>query len=260
MNFLRGPMGQRSIAGLGGVDRNRDARASMSQDAIAAEQQRFMVRVYNWMTAGLGITGFMALWVSNSETLMSIVFGGPRVFGIPMVMLGLIAAQLGLVIYLSSRVHRMSASQAKGVFILYAGLTGITFSAIFLVYTAASITSTFLVTAGTFGAMSFYGYTTKKDLTSWGSFLFMGLIGIIIASVVNMFMQSAAIYWIVTYAGVLIFIGLTAYDTQKIKEMNILGNEGTDEDTKEAISGALTLYLDFINLFLMLLRIMGDRR
>ena len=116
------------------------------------------------------------------------------------------------------------------------------------------------MTAGTFGAMSVYGYTTKKDLTSWGSFLFMGLIGIIIASVVNIFLQSAAMEWVITYAGVLIFVGLTAYDTQKIKEMNVLGNEGTEEDTKEAIRGALTLYLDFINLFLMLLRIMGDRR
>jgi len=155
---------------------------------------------------------------------------------------------------------QISVSQATGVFMLYAGLTGVTFSFIFVVYTSASITSTFLVTAGTFGAMSLYGYTTKKDLTSWGSFLFMGLIGIIIASVVNMFMQSTMMHMIITYAGVLIFVGLTAYDTQKIKEMNILGNEGTDEDTKEAIRGALTLYLDFINLFLMLLRLMGDRR
>jgi hypothetical protein len=146
------------------------------------------------------------------------------------------------------------------VFVLYATLTGITFSAIFLMYTESSIASTFLVTAGTFAAMSFYGYTTKKDLTSWGSFLFMGLMGIIIASVVNMFLQSSAMYWVITYAGVLIFVGLTAYDTQKIKEMNILGNEGTEEDTKEAIRGALSLYLDFINLFLMLLRIMGTRR
>ena len=154
----------------------------------------------------------------------------------------------------------MSVSQATGVFLLYAGLTGITFSTLFVVYTAASITATFMVTAGTFGAMSIYGYTTKKDLTSWGSFLFMGLIGIIIASVVNIFMESQMMHMIITYAGVLIFVGLTAYDTQKIKEMNIIGNEGTDEDTKEAIRGALTLYLDFINLFLMLLRLMGDRR
>jgi FtsH-binding integral membrane protein len=232
----------------------QDSLRTMSVDAVAAEQQRFMVRVYNWMTAGLAITGFMAFYVSNNETIMSIIFGNPIM---PIV---LMIAQIGLVFWLASRVMQMSVSQATGVFMLYAGLTGVTFSFIFVVYTSASITSTFLVTAGTFGAMSLYGYTTKKDLTSWGSFLFMGLIGIIIASVVNMFMQSTMMHMIITYAGVLIFVGLTAYDTQKIKEMNILGNEGTDEDTKEAIRGALTLYLDFINLFLMLLRLMGDRR
>ncbi len=226
----------------------------MSVDAIAAEQQRFMVRVYNWMTAGLAITGFMAFYISSSPAIMNIIFGNA------IIPIALIIAQIGLVFWLSARVMQMSASKATGVFMLYAGLTGITFSAIFVVYTASSITSTFLVTAGTFGAMSLYGYTTKKDLTAWGSFLFMGLIGIIIASVVNMFMQSSMMHTIITYAGVLIFVGLTAYDTQKIKEMNILGNEGTEEDTKEAISGALTLYLDFINLFLMLLRLMGDRR
>lgn len=226
----------------------------MSVDATAAEQQRFMVRVYNWMTAGLAITGFMAFYVSNNPTMMNIIFGNPV---IPIV---LIIAQIGLVFWLASRVMQMSASQATGVFMLYAGLTGITFSAIFVVYTSASITSTFLVTAGTFGAMSLYGYTTRKDLTSWGSFLFMGLIGIIIASLVNIFLQNSMMSTVITYAGVLIFVGLTAYDTQKIKEMNIIGNEGTEEDTKEAIRGALTLYLDFINLFLMLLRLMGDRR
>ena len=225
-----------------------------SLDATAAEQQRFMVRVYNWMTAGLAITGFMAFYISGSETMMNIIFGNPIM---PIV---LIVAQIGLVFWLASRVMQMSVSQATGVFMLYAGLTGVTFSILFVVYTSASITSTFMVTAGTFGAMSLYGYTTKKDLTSWGSFLFMGLIGIIIASVVNIFMQSSMMHMIISYAGVLIFVGLTAYDTQKIKEMNILGNEGTDEDTKEAIRGALTLYLDFINLFLMLLRLMGDRR
>jgi len=225
----------------------------MSMDAIAAEQQRFMVRVYNWMTAGLGITGFMAFYIANSPTMLNIVFGNAIV---PIV---LIIAQIGLVFWLASRVMQMSASQATGVFMLYAGLTGITFSSVFIVYTAASITSTFLITAGTFGAMSLYGYTTKKDLTSWGSFLFMGLVGIIIASVVNIFMESEMMHAVISYAGVLIFVGLTAYDTQKIKEMNILGNEGTDEDTKEAIQGALTLYLDFINLFLMLLRLLGDR-
>ena len=226
----------------------------MSIDAHAAEQQRFMVRVYNWMAAGLGITGFMAFYVSSSPAMMNILFGNPV---LPII---LIIAQIGLVFWLASRVMQMGVSQATGVFLLYAGLTGITFSTLFVVYTSASITSTFLVTAGTFGAMSLYGYTTKKDLTSWGSFLFMGLIGLIIASVVNMFMQNSMMSTIISYAGVLIFVGLTAYDTQKIKEMNIIGNEGTDEDTKEAIRGALTLYLDFINLFLMLLRLMGDRR
>ena len=231
-----------------------DISRTMSTDAVAAEQQRFMVRVYNWMTAGLAVTGVLAFYVSNSETMLNIIHGNPIV---PIV---LIVAQLGLVIYLSGWIQKMSASQATGLFMLYAGLTGLTFSFIFLAYTTSSITSTFLVTAGTFAAMSFYGYTTKKDLTSWGSFLFMGLIGIIIASLVNLFLQNEAMHWIITYAGVLIFVGLTAYDTQKIKNMNILGNEGTDEDTKEAVIGALTLYLDFINLFLMLLRIMGDRR
>ena len=226
----------------------------MSIDAHAAEQQRFMVRVYNWMAAGLAITGFMAFYVSSSPVMMNILFGNP------IVPITLIIAQIGLVFWLASRVMQMSVSQATGVFLLYAGLTGVTFSTLFVVYTSASITSTFLVTAGTFGAMSLYGYTTKKDLTSWGSFLFMGLIGLIIASVVNMFMQNSMMSTIISYVGVLIFVGLTAYDTQKIKEMNIIGNEGTDEDTKEAIQGALTLYLDFINLFLMLLRLMGDRR
>jgi FtsH-binding integral membrane protein len=133
-------------------------------------------------------------------------------------------------------------------------------SAIFLVFTAESIASTFFITAGTFGAMSLYGYTTKQDLTRLGSLLFMALIGLLIASLVNMFMRSTMLYWITTFAGVLIFTGLTAYDTQKIKNMNIIGNEGTDEDRKEAIMGALTLYLDFINLFLYLLRIFGKRK
>ena len=225
-----------------------------SQDSVAAEQQRFMVRVYNWMGAGLALTGGMAWFTSTNETVLNILVTNPMLFMV------LFLVELGLVFYLAARVMNMSASQASGVFFLYASLNGVTLAPLFLLYTNASLASTFAVTAGMFGAMSFYGYTTKKDLTSWGSFLFMGLIGIILASIVNMFMNSSAIYWIVTYAGILIFVGLTAYDTQKIKEMNILGNEGTEEDTKEAIRGALSLYLDFINLFLMLLRVMGDRR
>ena len=224
-----------------------------SESTMAAEQQRFMVRVYNWMSAGLVVTAGVAYSVATSPTLVQAIAN-------PWILFPLIIAQLGLVFWLASRVMQMSAAQATGVFMLYSALTGVTLSFVFLAYTAASLTSTFLVTAGTFGAMSFYGYTTKRDLTAMGSFLFMGLIGIIIASLVNFFLQSPMIYWLVTYAGVLIFVGLTAYDTQKIKEMNILGNEGTEEDTKEAVRGALTLYLDFINLFLMLLRVMGNRR
>lgn len=232
----------------------RDYVSPMNSQVIAEEQQRFMVKVYNWMTAGLVTTGAMAFYTANSETMMNLIVQNRIIF------FALIIAQLGLVFYLSSAVQRMTASQATGTFILYSGLNGITFSFIFLAYTASSITSAFLVTAGTFGVMSLYGYTTRKDLTSWGSFLFMGLIGLIIASLVNLFLHSPALTWITTYAGVLIFVGLTAYDTQKIKMMNVLGNEGTDADQKEAIIGALTLYLDFINLFLMILRIMGDRR
>ncbi|MDG1401678.1 MAG: Bax inhibitor-1/YccA family protein [Candidatus Binatia bacterium] len=224
-----------------------------SESTIAAEQQRFMVRVYNWMTMGLVVTAGIAYLVSTTPAVVQMVAN-------PWVLIPLVIAQLGLVFWLASRVMQMSAAQATGVFMLYSALTGVTLSFVFLAYTAASLTSTFLVTAGTFGAMSFYGYTTKRDLTAMGSFLFMGLIGIIIASLVNFFLQSPMVYWLVTYAGVLIFVGLTAYDTQKIKEMNILGNEGTEEDTKEAVRGALTLYLDFINLFLMLLRVMGNRR
>jgi hypothetical protein len=231
-----------------------DRSLAYSRDQVAEEQKRFILRVYNWMSSGLCLTGFIAYYVSQSEFLLGLILGNAIIF------YGLIIAELGMVFYLASAVDRMSAQTAKMLFLGYAALNGLTFSFIFITYTQSSIASAFLVTAGTFGAMSVYGYTTKKDLTSWGGFFFMGLVGIIIASFVNMFLQSSMIYWVTTYAGVLVFVGLTAYDTQKIKEMNILGNEGTDEDTKEAISGALRLYLDFINLFLMILRIMGGGR
>ena len=146
------------------------------------------------------------------------------------------------------------------VFILYSMINGFTLSVIFLIYTADSIASTFFITAGTFAVMSIYGYFTKSDLSRLGNILLMGLMGLVIASVVNVFFQDETLYWITTYAGVLIFTGLIAYDTQKIKNLNIMGNEGTDEDKKEAIIGALTLYLDFINLFLKLLRIFGRKK
>jgi uncharacterized protein len=166
-----------------------------------------------------------------------------------------------LVGYLVTAIQKMSAMTATIVFVLYSILNGVTLSAIFFVFTADSISNVFFITAGTFAAMSAYGYFTKKDLTKLGSILIMALIGLIIASVVNIFLNSEMLYWISSYVGVLIFVGLIAYDTQKLKKLNVVvGNEGTDDDKKEAIVGALTLYLDFINLFLFLLRIFGRRR
>ncbi len=222
--------------------------------AIAAEQQRFMVRVYNWMASGLALTGLVAWIIANDQTLSQTILTSP------ILVIGLILAQLGLVFWLASSVMRMSAMTAMSVFMGYAGLMGVTMSSIFIIYPVATISSAFVVTAGTFAVMSFIGYTTKRDLTDLGGFLLMGLIGIILASLVNFWLQSPAVQWAVTYLGLFIFIGLTAYDTQKIKQMNIIGNEGTDEDTKEAIRGALTLYLDFINMFLFIIQIMAGNR
>ena len=221
---------------------------------VAAEQQRFMTKVYGWMSFALLVTGFVAYEVSASPEVTGFLFGNMIVF------YGLLVGELVLVMVLAGLLAKMSAAMATFVFIFYSILNGITFSAIFIIYTTESIASTFLITAGTFGVMSFYGYVTKADLTRVGNILFMALVGLVIASVVNIFMKSETIYWLTTYAGVVIFAGLTAYDTQKIKNMNIIGNEGTGEDRKEAIMGALALYLDFINLFLYLLRLFGRRR
>jgi len=226
----------------------------LREDQIQLEQANFITKVFTWMSAALVLTGLTAYLVASSPTLIQLIFGYKFVF------YALIIGELLMVGYLSSMVGRMSADTATFVFLLYAVVNGLTLSVIFMVYTASSIAGTFLVTAGTFAAMALYGYTTKRDLTSWGNLLFMALIGLILASVVNMFFHNPVVYWISTYAGILIFVGLTAYDTQKIKEMNIIGNEGTDEDRKEAIMGALMLYLDFINLFLYLLRLFGRSR
>ncbi|MFK5891279.1 MAG: Bax inhibitor-1/YccA family protein [Flavobacteriaceae bacterium] len=223
-------------------------------EQIQVEQANFITKVYSWMTGALILTGLVAMWVAASPQLVNMFIGNRFMF------FGLIIAEFLCVGYLAVAIKKMSAQTAVMVFLSYAALNGLTFSVIFLIYTTASIAMTFFITAGTFGLMSIYGYYTKKDLTSLGNLAFMALIGLIIASVVNMFMQSSLMYWITTYAGILIFIALTAYDTQKIKNMNIIGNEGTDEDKKEAIMGALTLYLDFINLFLFLLRIFGKRK
>ncbi len=225
-----------------------------SEIEIASEQQRFMTKVYGWMSFALIITGLIAMWTASSPLLINFIFSKKIVF------FALLILEFILVARLVAVIKRISAQSATLIFVLYAALNGLTLSSVFLLFTAESLASTFYVTAGTFGIMSAYGYLTKADLTKMGSLLFMGLIGLIIATVVNLFLRSEMLYWITTYAGVLIFVGLTAYDTQKVKKMNIIGNEGTEEDKKEAIMGALTLYLDFINLFLYLLRLLGKRR
>lgn len=227
---------------------------SLTAEQIKQEQAAFMTQVYGSMTIALLITAVVAIFTASSPALLEMIFGNRLVF------YSLLIGEVLLVISLSAAVRRVSATAATAMFIGYAVMNGLTLAAIFLLYTGGSIASTFFVTAGTFGTMSAYGYFTKRDLTSWGGFLLMALVGLIIASVVNLFFQNETLYWIATYAGVLIFVGLTAYDTQKIKAMNIIGNAGTDEDRKEAIMGALTLYLDFINMFLYLLRLFGRRR
>ena len=228
---------------------------SLQRTQAQIQVNSFIRSVYNWMAIGLGLTGFVAFYVSNSEAIMRLIFSNQLIF------FGLIIGELALVFTISARVHKMQASTATSLFILYAALNGATLSAIFLVYTRASITSTFFICAATFIASSIFGMTTKRDLTSMGQFLFMGLIGIVIASVVNLFMRSSGVSMIVSYIGVIVFVGLTAYDTQKLRTMALSQPAGVDGGTlrKGAILGALTLYLDFINLFLMLLRILGSR-
>lgn len=227
---------------------------SLTLEQAAAETQRFMIKVYGWMSLALVLTGVISMYTAQSPELFEAIFSTR--FGL----IGILLFQFGMVAALSGWVSKMSANTATMIFLLYSAINGLTLSAIFVIYTAESIASTFFITAGTFGVMSIYGYYTKSDLTKWGNILFMGLVGLILASLVNFFLQSSMLYWITTFIGVLIFTGLTAYDTQKIKNMNIIGNEGTDEDHKEAIMGALTLYLDFINLFLYLLRLFGRRK
>lgn len=217
---------------------------------VVVKRNALIRQVYTWMGAGLAITAFMAFLTLSSPAILNAVLGNKLVF------YGLMIGELALVFILSGAINKLSATTATLIFIAYSALNGITLSTIALVYTANSITSTFVITGGMFGAMSAYGYMTKRDLTSWGSFLFMGLIGVVIASVVNIFVGSSAISWVISGIGVIVFTGLTAYDTSKIKEMAAMGTEGR----KPAILGALTLYLDFINLFLMLLRFTGNRR
>lgn len=220
---------------------------------LAEANQRFMVKVYGWMCFALAITGFMSLFVVHFEPLMNFFVTHTGVF------IFLLIAEVLLVVMLSARVEKMSLFTCTLLFLAYSILNGITLAPLFLVYTASSIASTFFICSGTFAAMSLFGYFTKQDLTKWGNILIMALVGLIIATLVNLFVHNTWIYWITTYAGVFIFIGLVAYDTQKLKDMSAFALEETEESRKMTIMGALTLYLDFINLFIYLLRIFGKR-
>lgn len=230
-----------------------DTNNLTTQTAYHVAENTLIKNVYTWMSAALLLTGVTALAISNSHSVSSLIFSNMFFF------YGILIAEVALVWYLSARINSLSFATATGLFMLYSFLNGVTLSFIFLMYTQASIASTFFVTAGTFGVMSLYGYFTKRDLTSLGNLCMMALIGLIIATVVNLFMKSESLYWIITYAGVLIFVGLTAYDTKKIKNL-LQGKEITEETQKLAILGALSLYLDFINLFIYLLRILGKRK
>ena len=222
-------------------------KTTYSYNTAVDVQNGVMRGVYAWMGGGLALTALVSLLTVSSPALLQAILGNRIVF------YALIFGELGLVVAISGAINRISATTASLLFLAYAALNGLTMSTIFVAYTSESIASTFVITSGMFGAMSLYGYATKSDLTSWGSFLFMGLIGVVIASLVNIFLHSSMIYWVVSFCGIIVFTGLTAYDTQRIKNM---GNAGP----KGAILGALTLYLDFINMFLLTLRLLGNRR
>ena len=245
---------------------NVQSKATITDTHIIDEGLRaYMLKVYNYMASGISITGFISLILfklsvvtTSDGSIESLTSLGNALYNSALMWVVMLAP-LGVVFYMSFGIRKMSAAKAQGTFWVFAALMGASLSSIFLIYTGASITRVFFITAGTFGAMSIYGYTTKKDLTKLGSFLMMGLFGIIIASVVNMFMKSTMMYYVISILGVLIFVGLTAYDTQKIKNMYLESDSG-EIMGKKAVMGALTLYLDFINLFIMLLRLFGQRR
>ena len=233
------------------IDRNFST-TTKSEAQVDVGLREYMLKVYNYMATGLGLTGLTAWLVAGNETLVKTIFETHLFWVVAL-------APLGFVFYLSARLHKMSFSKAQTLFWLFAGIMGLSMASIFLMYTPVSIARVFFITSGTFAGMSLYGYTTKKDLTGWGSFLFMGLIGIIIAMIVNIFLQSSMLGFIISCVGVLVFVGLTAYDTQKIKEM-YYASDHPEISGKKAIMGALKLYLDFINLFIMLLHLFGQRR
>ncbi len=226
--------------------RDRQLEASYAFPAL-------MRKTYLWMSMALVITGLTAYVVATNAAISSYLFMHSQLIWV------LFLAEIGLVVGLSAAIRKISLSTATLMFVAYAALNGITFSSLFYVYTMGSLASTFFITAGTFGAMSLVGFFTKTDLSSMGKILLMALIGLIIASVVNIFVASSGLEMLMTYLGVLIFVGLTAYDTQKIKQMFLMAPDASESTQKYAVLGALTLYLDFINLFLYLLRIFGRR-
>ncbi|HVC52470.1 MAG TPA: Bax inhibitor-1/YccA family protein [Stellaceae bacterium] len=226
-------------------------RTADAQVGLDVGLRNYMLRIYNYMASGLALTGIVAYFFAESGLYLSIA-------RTPLIYVFMLAP-LGLVMLLSFGINRMSATAAQAVFWLYAGLMGVSMASIFLVFTGASIARVFFITAGTFAAMSLYGYTTQRDLSRIGSFLFMGLIGIVIASLVNLFVGSSALQFAISVIGVVVFTGLTAWDTQQIKEMYYEGDYG-EVASKKAVLGALRLYLDFINLFMMLMQLMGARR
>jgi FtsH-binding integral membrane protein len=248
---------------------NTTIKSSISDAQIVDQGLRnYMLKVYNYMGSGVFLTGIVSLLlfklsggydIQVSSTGITGLTGiGQALFASPLMWVVMLAP-LGIVLYMSFGIRKMSAAKAQTTFWVFAALMGASLASIFLVYTGQSITRVFFITSGTFGAMSIYGYTTKRDLTKLGSFLMMGLIGIIIASIVNIFLKSSMMYFVISIIGVLIFVGLTAYDTQKIKNM-YFASDDSETMGKKAVMGALTLYLDFINLFIMLLRLFGQRR
>ena len=242
----------------------RSFTKTADQAAIDEGLRAYMLKVYNYMTTGLVLTGFIAYFFGKASVEAYVPGGviltpiGNMLFnsGLSFVIM---LAPLGFVFYLSARINKMSTTSAQITFWLFASIMGLSLASIFVQFTHSSIARVFFITAGTFGAMSLYGYTTKRDLTKLGGFLFMGLIGVIIASIVNIFFQSGMMAFVISVIGVLVFVGLTAYDTQKIKNMYLASDSG-ELMGKKAVMGALTLYLDFINLFIMLLRLFGQRR
>ena len=224
---------------------------SPTATATAERVTAFLRKVYGWMFVGLGVTAAVALGVASSPTLMQAIFGSKILF------FGLVIAELGLVFFLSARVNKLAPATASGLFLLYSALNGATLAAIFVMFTGTSIATTFFVTAGMFGALALYGSTTKRSLAGVGQFAFMGLIGLILASVVGMFLKSDGLQFVISIVGVIVFTGLTAWDAQKLKAMATALPEG--QTGSYAVVGALSLYLDFINLFLFMLRFFGRR-